>query len=192
MLVENRIENVNAFFLTKYNKLTESSNFTFSMKIRLLESFNFIPHKIIVASNCLREIRNEFAHSLEKQDFSQIKQGTLEKLRQISHQVYQYAGETTDDRNDLLKSFKKLSFFCITGLHSYAGNIKLLREEISKKDFIAGLEQVSHKYLEDHHAFIEEVTKGNPIRVEVKGEHIHKTFEGGVVKVIPIEEYDSE
>ncbi len=198
LLVENRVDKVNSMFLPKYNKLSETSQFTFSMKIRLLESLDFIPPSITQAAHYLRDIRNEFAHNLEKTDFAHLKEGKLHKFLQLSHQVYQYAGEHSDDRDDLLKSYKKLSFFCITGLHSYAGNIKLLRDEISKEEFISVLENISHKRFKDLQEFIERVMHGNPVITEIKDNNKYETFEGvelfpdGVVKVTPISEETDE
>ncbi|MEH1844422.1 MAG: DUF4145 domain-containing protein [Nostoc sp.] len=83
LLIETRLDNLLGLFLPRYSKLLNASNFTFSMKINLLEALNFVPPSITTAAHCLRKIRNEFAHDLSKVDFSSIEEPLKRSLRSL-------------------------------------------------------------------------------------------------------------
>jgi len=141
LLAENRIDKLNFAFFPKYNLLYEDSNFTFSLKIKLIESLNVIPPLFCHAANCLRQIRNSFAHDLEFVHFEDLRKDSktkkvLNKLTAYASQAYYFDKE--DDKS-LYDYFKNLSFYCIGGLDAYTSNIVLLRETISDTSFIESL-----------------------------------------------------
>jgi hypothetical protein len=76
LVVEEKLDHLLRLFLPGYHKL-QSEQFGFAMKIRLLEALKLIPFRFTSAADCIRLIRNEFAHDLEKRRFEQLDQKLL-------------------------------------------------------------------------------------------------------------------
>jgi len=70
MLVENLIERLIASRLKKENILDER-DFTFHLKIKLIESMNLLTEDLLVSIRRLNKIRNDLAHEI-KTDFEQL------------------------------------------------------------------------------------------------------------------------
>jgi len=67
-------------FLIDYRALTDRSDFTFSFKIVLLKSLRLIPSNIVNMCDCVRKVRNEFAHNLEIDKIESVKSEIKIKL----------------------------------------------------------------------------------------------------------------
>src|ERR1700722_9432227 len=59
LVVEDRIDAALKSFLPRYARLTEKGDYTFSMKISLMEALGMIPPRLLSAATLLRQIRNE-------------------------------------------------------------------------------------------------------------------------------------
>jgi hypothetical protein len=192
LLVEDRIDKVNSLFMPRYSKLLEVSDFTFSMKIRLLEALSFIPYIITTSAHCLREIRNAFAHNLNKKDFSHLEEKIVSRMRSLCDEAWRNVEPSAGKGATLSEVFRKLSFYCIAGLDAYAGNVKLLRDEVSKQEFLESINRSVHEMNKAALQYIEQVTSGSPIKTEIQGNQLYETFEGGIVKVSTIEGNEQE
>lgn len=110
LLVENRIDKLNFAFFPKYKLLYEDTNFTFSLKIKLIESLNVIPPLFCHAANCLRQIRNSFAHDLDFVHFEDLKKDSktekiLNKLITYASQAYYFDKKMINHYTIILKIF---------------------------------------------------------------------------------------
>ncbi|MFN6565391.1 MAG: DUF4145 domain-containing protein [Nostoc sp. ChiSLP01] len=185
LLIENRVDKVLSLFLPRYSKLLKASDFTFSMKINLLEALNFIPPSITTSAHCLRKIRNEFAHNLSKVDFSSINEQLKRSLRSLCEDAYRGFEKPVPGEKPLFDAFKQLSFFCIAGLEIYTVNIKVLRDEISKEDFINNLDQLINDM---NHTIIDHIMSQSPANTEIQGNLLIERHERGVVKISSVEQ----
>src|SRR5205823_8013232 len=63
LIVEERLDKILRAFCLRYERLTDQSEFTFSLKIRMLEALAFVPQSITEAAHVIRGVRNQFAHN---------------------------------------------------------------------------------------------------------------------------------
>ncbi|MEH2419750.1 MAG: DUF4145 domain-containing protein [Nostoc sp.] len=189
LLIETRLDNLLGLFLPRYSKLLNASNFTFSMKINLLEALNFVPPSITTSAHCLRKIRNEFAHDLSKVDFSSIEEPLKRSLRSLCENAYRGKETPVLGERPLFDAFKQLSFFYIVGLDAYTINRKVLRDEISREDFINNLDQLV-KDMND--STIKQIMSQSPASTEIQGNLLIERYERGVVKISSIEQPEDE
>ncbi|BAC92125.1 DUF4145 domain-containing protein [Gloeobacter violaceus] len=179
LVVEDRIDKILEAFLPKYSKLKEN-DFAFSAKVNLLESLNFVPPRLTTAAHCLRKIRNEFAHNLSKVSFLDL---DLRLVRSMVHQANEierdFSPQITNlnDGEELVKAFNIIYDYCVAGINAYTGNVKILRQEIAKREFIEHLSNTIRKQGEDILAAIK--SKG-PISVTQEGEVLTHRYENGV------------
>jgi hypothetical protein len=125
LLVENRAEHILSEMLPKFNALLDNTDFTFSMKLRLIESFNIIPIQLIRSADIIRKIRNAFAHDITNRRFKDLNEKLLKDL--INYREYIYRNKETKEQQTKYKesyfeSYKSLSWYCIIGLDSYIEN----------------------------------------------------------------------
>lgn len=185
LVVENRVDKINAAFLPKYSKLCENSDFTFSTKISLLEALNFIPPHITLVAHCLRKIRNEFAHELEKVCLSDVDTKLINHMYSLYNEIYcDFFDLKSAEEKTPFEVFKILSFFCIAGLDFYIANVKVLRDEISKGEFLEYLGKIVR---ERNMSEYQRIIAHPPISTERQGNILIKRYEGGVVEVGPVE-----
>ena len=72
-------------FIPEY-KILVNKNTNFSTKINIVAAFNLIPKQFIIMSNLIRNIRNNFAHNLEVDNFLQLedlKPCLINEMRQL-------------------------------------------------------------------------------------------------------------
>jgi hypothetical protein len=183
LLVENRLDHQLAFFLPRYSVFEKVTEFGFSMKIRLLQALNFIPPLIPAAADCIRKIRNEFAHQLSKTHLSEIDPKILQGMQSIEQSAYagvNVIGPPRQSKKTLREVFSSVAAYCLFGLDRYAVNLRILREHISQCGFIEALGAEAYRR---SMAWLEQVQSGQPIRVERQGDKIIEHFAGGVAHV---------
>src|SRR5438046_1164518 len=81
LIIENRVDKLLSAFLPRYGRLLAAREYSFSMKINTLEALAFIPPLLTAVAHCLRKVRNEFAHHLDREDFSAIPKGVITQMR---------------------------------------------------------------------------------------------------------------
>lgn len=189
LLIETRADKALGLFLPGYSKLLSANGFTFSMKISLLEALKFVPPSITTSAHCLRKIRNEFAHDLSKVDFSSIDEKLQRSLRSLREDAYRGKETYFSGERPFFDAFKQLSFFCIAGLDLYTVNIKVLRDEISREDFINNLDQ-RVKDMNDN--TINQIMSQSPASTELQDNLLIERYERGVVKISSIEQPKDE
>jgi hypothetical protein len=177
LIVEDRIDHLLTRFLPRYNRLADAEQCTFSMKIRLLEALNFVPARITAMADCLRQVRNEFAHDLTKTAFEHLPKRILDRLAGLRDDV---CLRSDGPAPSISHAFHNLRFFCVVSLDIYSVNVQALREAITDPDFLEGLQRTIRERGE---AQLQEIVSKPPISVEHQGNATVTRYEGGVVDV---------
>ncbi|MEH2314008.1 MAG: hypothetical protein V7K18_21580 [Nostoc sp.] len=71
LLIETPVDNLLGLFLPRYSKLLKASNFTFSMKINLLEALNFVPPSITTSAHFCQSLKSEISNWYMESNFTQ-------------------------------------------------------------------------------------------------------------------------
>lgn len=130
LVVEERLDHLLGLFLPGYEKL-QPEQFGFCMKIRLLEALKLIPLRFTRAADCIRLIRNEFAHDLNKKRFEDLDQKLLTHLKALREQTL----VKPEPRTTFKDMFRTIHFFCVAGLDAYSANVGALREDMAQGEW---------------------------------------------------------
>jgi len=176
IIVEHYFDRVLKLLFIDYKNLTERSDFTFSFKIALLKSLRLIPNNIIVMCDCVRKVRNIFAHNFEIDSIKQIEK----KVQNQIHQLYTESAPNKDD--ELINKFEVVYRLGSSYLRTYEINVKLLREKIDSPIFEKELQHINKQRM---HEFHEELMRNGPIEIIDRGngeieERYSKSF--GVIR----------
>lgn len=194
LLVEGRIDRLLGTFLPRYSRLTEATDFTFSMKINLLESLALIPPTITKAAHCLRKIRNEFAHDLDKINLENLPNKIINPLKTLRDEIYRGKEAPHPGERPLKEVFRQVTFFCTVGLDAYVVNVCRLRSEIDKPDFVEHLAGLVEKENQEN---VEQIMAQGVISEELQGNLLVQRYAKGLtyIKSLPPAEgetYDPE
>lgn len=149
MVSESFIDDMLGLLLPKYSLLLEdSNNFTFSTKIKLLESFEVVPRHLTVAADLIRRVRNEFAHNLHVDSLTQVKGPILDKLRTL---YSQRKIRTDKGPGDISVLFDSIAFMATSWLNFYRVNIQLYAQAVREPQFLQALEDAHRKRLESEY-----------------------------------------
>lgn len=143
LIVEERVDKLLSAYLPRYSVLRDGGEFTFSMKIRLLESLNLIPRHITAACHVLRAIRNDFAHRLELVAFTDLPKKTWKKLEVLLEKRpdlknFDYS------RDEFSRNFRAVSFTAIIGLDAFLVSVEKLRSKMKEPAFVRILQEEHH------------------------------------------------
>jgi hypothetical protein len=164
-----------------YRHLSEKREFTFSLKLDLLSSLKLIPPHIVRVADCLRKIRNEFAHDLDCDQLERLDPRLKSALAQNVRELYDKQASSYPSAREM---FKALTFLAIVGYEDYRPNLAILREKIDDQVFSDQLQKESQKRLM---AKIESMQSKAPTRVEEKQGFRYEYYEGGVVNISPVD-----
>lgn len=145
IVVEYHTDKLLRIIIPGYNKLCEKTEFTFSFKLCLLESLRFIPSHIFRFTDCIRKIRNEFAHNLQidsLQELSELdsnKSKLIKNLIQLTSEYQDYLVYSKYHPDELKFHFKDIANFVINAFREYEPNFVALRNEIDTPGFAEDL-----------------------------------------------------
>ncbi|MHB0755461.1 hypothetical protein [Polaribacter sp. M15] len=161
IIVEWYLDRILKCLFIDYKILTKRSDFTFSVKISILKSLRLIPLNIIIMCDCVRKIRNEFAHNLNIDNINQ----TEKKFKDQIHQLYVKNVENTSDI-DLIKKFESVYRLGSSHLRTYEKNIILLRERIDDPNFEKELDKLNNERMFEFH---QKLMEKEPIEIIERG-----------------------
>lgn len=179
LIVEDRLDAALGAFLPRYGRLSDAKEYTFSLKIALLEALALIPPRILAAATIIRRIRNEFAHDLELESFSQLKGSLSNALMNLRADAFGHLGE----RKPLAtfgQEYEQLAFYCIAGLDTYRDSLSQLRSQIQKPEFVQSL---SAQVVGESLAELNSIYGEGPVSVEYKDGQKYERFARGVVRI---------
>jgi len=141
IVVEYHADKLLRIIIPGYKKLCERSEFSFSIKLCLLESLHIIPSQVFKFTDCIRKIRNEFAHNVHIDSLNEL--GELDKsksklitnLTQLTSEYSGYLVYSKNHPNELKLHFKDIANFVINAFREYEPNFIALRNEIDAPNF---------------------------------------------------------
>lgn len=132
---------INALFPSS-TILHENRDFTFSLKIDIIQAFKLIPSRILHHSDVVRKMRNDFAHNLE---FKSLLSLSAERLQAMDDAIKTYV-TSYDLTVPSRERFVSLIAFICVALRSYTSHVKHLRDFLDDAHCIKGLKQfISNK-----------------------------------------------
>lgn len=143
-LLEYQIDKFLKTFIPKYQILV-NDNTNLNTKINIIDAFNLIPSQFIQMSNCIRNIRNKFAHSLEIDSFSELELSKPELVKELKRlwKKFELDMSCWKPEKSLVFMFKDICRVTIKGLHVYEYNVSLFRQETENPKFISNLKNMS-------------------------------------------------
>lgn len=141
-VLEYQIDRFLKCFIPDYKTLiTDNTNFGF--KIKIVKSFRLIPPQITECADLIRNIRNEFAHNLQIDNFDEMTDQTKLKkyLIDLDKICRDYKEEMHYSKNNptYIRKFKDVWRKSFAGFRSYEKNIRLFRKMTEEKSYIDGL-----------------------------------------------------
>jgi hypothetical protein len=136
----------------------DNKNLSFYLKLSLLNSFDLLPDQVFTSINCLREIRNKFAHRLDIVSLSDLDKKTLIKIDQAVRSA-SFKKEALPKK--LSEKISKIEFHAIVGLYAYEPNLKLLRDHINSPDFQGQLDKEYKTKLRSQFKLMDDYLKGS-------------------------------
>lgn len=82
LVVEDSLDELITTFFPKSTTLLKKREFTFSLKTDLIRACKLIPSRILHHCDIVRELRNDFAHSLQLKTLSDWGDGNFQKVDQ--------------------------------------------------------------------------------------------------------------
>ncbi len=141
LCIESSIDALLTAVAPGFQQYIKDIDFTFSIKIRMVRSLRLLPSRILNACDLIRQIRNEFAHNVDKKQFEDLGDKYLTKL-----EPYVRAFNTAQrNPKEVQTLFKDLVGFTLIALIVYTKQVLRLRcyveGEAGKKGFAEWCQQ---------------------------------------------------
>jgi hypothetical protein len=138
LCVENAIQELLEAFGPGFGKLRDNADFSFSLKISTSRALRIIPSRVLTACDLIRQIRNDFAHHLDRKALSQLDSDKY--LRKLTTHVAAFNVKERDN-TDYTALFKELVSFTLVALRTYIEHVQRLREYLQTEVFRQGFKQ---------------------------------------------------
>lgn len=184
LVLEYHIDKFFQTWIPDYSRLSERRDFTPSLKIDWIVASRLIPLHILKCADCIRSVRNDFAHNLDLDSLGNIKKGRVDKLKMLYEEIY---GNSSG--KSVRELFDKVAFVAISGISAYRSNILALQELIQSEQVI---EELEHKSMTKFNKKIEEIMRKGPEEIKTQDGLKIERFDKGVVKVTAINKEKSE
>jgi len=140
LCTENAIQGLLEAVGPGFDKLRDDADFTFSLKIKTVRALRIIPSRILTTCDLIRQLRNEFAHHLDRKTFSQLDPD--KHLRKLKTQLATFNMKERDDTK-YAALFKELVGFTLLALRTYLQHTQRLREFLETPAFRDGFKRWS-------------------------------------------------
>jgi hypothetical protein len=155
LILENQTDTLLGCLINNYEKYLKETNPSFYNKLSLLDSFDMLPEQIFKSINCLREIRNCFAHNLYIDKFDDLDQ----KIKTKIDHVILHTTFDKENQNTLDQKIFSIEFHAASGLDNYEPNFRLLSDQINGEEFKKSLDVEYKNRLKKQHEYITEFMK---------------------------------
>jgi hypothetical protein len=140
LILEYQYDSFLEILIPGFKNLRDNKDFSFSVKIELLRALRLIPPLIPRCADCIRQIRNEFAHNLEIEGIDGVKVDLIARAKALYNEVYEPYKQTHDSKT-LREIFHGLAHWAIMGLRAYRPNVQALRLLINNSEFSTNLQK---------------------------------------------------
>jgi hypothetical protein len=127
VVVERYAEELMKIIAPGFASLAAKRDFTASLKVEVLRSLRLIPPHILHAADLIRKVRNEFAHDLNVETFSDCKESYVESLHRLAVETF---GDKDPSRSHR-EAFRDVTFIALAGLQAYRSNFRKLRQKLT-------------------------------------------------------------
>jgi hypothetical protein len=135
LCVESSIDSLLIAAAPGFPQYLEDTAFTFSVKTKMAESLRLLPKRILTACDLVRQVRNQFAHDLDKKHFEDLGSKSREKLEPCVKAF----NNAERNPNEPQRLFKELVSYVLIALKVYTEQVSRLRsyveDEAGKKGF---------------------------------------------------------
>lgn len=132
LILEHLTDILLGHLIKNYKKFTKTNRPAFFLKLSLLNSFELIPDQVFASIDCLREIRNKFAHRLEITKYSDLDDEIISKINQS---VRSASFDNEEIPETIENKISRIEFHAVVGLDSYEPNLRLLSDQINSEEF---------------------------------------------------------
>lgn len=130
LILENAVDELLDAHIPSYKNIQDNANFSFSMKINLARSLRLCPTRLFRAIDAVRQIRNDFAHSLSISSFLECKP---EHIRSVKGHLQQInPGLANVELSS--EQFKNLVSLVFLSLRGYRHHVHRLNEFVRNSD----------------------------------------------------------
>lgn len=128
------------------SNIKKDSNFSFSMKTKVLRALEIVPRHLTKAADLVREVRNKFAHNLELDLLEHIESKILDRLVSFASQ----RNASYVDLNDCRSTYDFAVTCATSGLASYLVNVRDLNSQVRQPEFEETLNRINLARRETH------------------------------------------
>lgn len=139
LFVENALDEYLTSIISDFPKIRDKKNMTFSLKIDLAKSLNLSPSHIFNCAHKIREIRNEFAHNIEIETFSDLVINHYDSIK--AHLSNYVKDEKSFADFDFYGIFRDVTQNTVLNLKIYAWNNQKMNEYIRTGEFMKSLQE---------------------------------------------------
>ncbi|MBX3240812.1 MAG: hypothetical protein KIT80_23025 [Chitinophagaceae bacterium] len=147
-VLEYQVDRFLKCFIPEYQILVKP-NTSFDFKLNILRAFRLLPPQIVNSAELIKNIRNEFAHNQDLDNFNDVaKSTTLKTHIELLDKIWKkYETDMVYFKIDktYLSKFKDIWRKSLEGFRSYEKNITFFRHTTEKKSFIDNLGTQSNK-----------------------------------------------
>ncbi|MBN1600074.1 MAG: hypothetical protein JW915_00630 [Chitinispirillaceae bacterium] len=140
----------------------------------MLKAFAIIPVNIINCADCVRQVRNQFAHNLEKTKFEDLEDKIKNQISGIYGNIFQKKNE------NLFTCFRDIIFYYSHGIDLYMTNLSVLNSIIRSKDFI---EKISNEFQEKNYEALKQMSDLKPGAILLVDENVILAKDNGVFEI---------
>ena len=157
IIIENRIDKLLKLYLPRYDR--KDIDFTFSIKIKLLKASKLIPIQLLNFADCIRKVRNEFAHN-QIDNVDNITVGVKKRINSL-FDTYGFETEKQQVVTSFFDKLKSLIFYTIVGIGVFEQNLIILRQTLDSKKFIETLNHIANENIKDEIELIKDLSQKN-------------------------------
>jgi hypothetical protein len=156
LILEHLADILLGHLIKNYEDFVKDTKPSFYLKLSLLKAFDLIPEQVLASIDCLREIRNRFAHRLEITKFSDLDDKIIQKINQT---VKGATFDSEEEKETLEQKISRLEFHAFVGLDGYEPNLRLLADKVNGKEFREHLDSEYKKRLLEQFDLLDKYVK---------------------------------
>ena len=124
LCIESSIDALLGAMAPGFKDCAQDTDFTFSVKIKMIRSLRLLPGRILTTCDLIRQIRNEFAHHVRYKRFEDLDNKYFRKLEQYLRSF----NTAKRDPKEAQRLFKDLVGFALMALIVYTEQVSFFRQ----------------------------------------------------------------
>lgn len=137
LCIESSIDSLLIAAAPGFPQYLDDTAFTFSVKTKMAESFRLLPTRILNACDLVRQVRNQFAHDLDKKRFEDLD----DKSRRRLEPCVRAFDNTSRSPDEPQRLFKELVSYVLIALKVYTEQVSRLRSYVEDEAGMKGFSE---------------------------------------------------